>query len=90
MVRGDVRTTKGLRPTDSLSKARRLYPGLRYNTFVPNMYDSQGGHSVYSVRSGSGWLDIYKPVRGARYDRAFFVVRHTSVSKPPMIFADGC
>ena len=85
--KGATQTTRGLRPRDTFSKARRLYPGLEFTRFVPNPFGGPG-QDVYSTQGKNGWLDVY--VTRGRFKIDYFSVRATSVSKPVPWIIDGC
>ena len=88
--RGGTKTTKGLRPKDSLARARQLYPDLKKTRFIANEYVAGEGWQVYSTKSKSGWLDIYRYNTGDRRNNNFFAVRGPSVKKPQGFAQDGC
>lgn len=87
MRKRDAVTTRGLRPRDSLSKARRLYPGLEYTRFVNNVFGGPG-QRVYSTGGGRGWLDVYVTQGRSRID--YFSVRSASVPRAVPWIIDGC
>ena len=86
---GNVATTKGLEPSDSLRKAMRLYPSLSKTGFLANPYTPGEGWSIYSVRGKKGWLDFY--VYPGNRRAGFFAVRANSYPKPIKSWSlDGC
>ena len=87
--RGGTKTTKGLRPTATLARARQLYPNLKKTRFIANEYVTGEGWQVYSTKTKSGWLDIYRYNTGDRRNN-FFAVRALSVKKPQGFAQDGC
>ena len=87
--RGGTKTTKGLRPEDSLARARQLYPNLKKTRFIANEYIDDEGWQVYSTKTKSGWLDIYRYNKGGRGNN-FFAVRALSVKNPQGFAQDGC
>lgn len=87
--RGGTKTTKGLRPTATLARARELYPNLKKTRFIANEYVTGEGWQVYSTKTKSGWLDIYRYNTGDRRNN-FFAVRALSVKKPQGFAQDGC
>ena len=87
--RGDVVTTKGLKPSDSVKKAKRLYAGLAKSGFLANPYTPGEGWNIYSVRGKKGWLDLYLYPGTPRAN--FFAVRAASHKKPIKSWSlDGC
>jgi hypothetical protein len=82
-----TQTTRGLHPRDSWSKAKQLYPGLKYTRYVPSIYGGPG-QNVYSTRRTNGWLDVYATRGHTRID--YFSVRATSVAQPVPWIIDGC
>jgi hypothetical protein len=83
----DAKTTRGLRPRDTLAKARRLYPHLEYTRFVKNIFGGPG-QRVYSTGGGRGWLDVYVTQGRSRID--YFSVRSASVPRAVPWILDGC
>ena len=77
---GNVATTKGLEPSDSLRKAMRLYPSLSKTGFLANPYTPGEGWNIYSVRGKKGLLDFDVYPGNRRY--GFFAVRANSYAKP--------
>ncbi len=85
---GGATTTKKLRPSDNLSKARQWYPNLKRTGFMANAYVAGQGWRIYSTKTKSGWLDLYRYNAG---DYNFFAVRAKSVRKPIKSWSqDGC
>lgn len=87
--RGGTVTSKGLRPRDSLRKARSLYPNLKRTGYFANAYVPGQGWKVHSVRTSRGWLDWYRYTTDDRRFN-FFAVRALSVSRPQGFAQDGC
>lgn len=82
-------TSKGLRSTDSLRKAKRKYPGMVRTGFLENPYVAGQGWKIHSVRSKAGWLDFY--VYTGKQDYGFFAVRAKTSKKPYKDWSlDGC
>ena len=85
----DVRTSKGLKRKDPLSKAKRLYPGMKWTGYLEVPYAPDTGWDIYSVRGKRGWLDFYVHDNARRAN--FFAVRAKSSSRPIMNWdLDGC
>lgn len=86
---GVIRTSKGLSRTDSLSKAKRLYPGMKWTGYLEVPYAPDLGWTIYSVRGRQGWLDFYVHDDVKRAN--FFAVRAKSSPKPITSWdLDGC
>lgn len=86
---GGVRTSKGLSRTDSLSKAKRLYLGMKWTGYLSVPYAPDTGWAIYSVRGKRGWLDFY--VHDDYKRSNFFAVRAKSSPKPITNWdLDGC
>lgn len=86
---GGIRTSKGLRRTDSLSKAKHLYPGMKCTGYLEVPYAPDTGWTIYSVRGTQGWLDFY--VHDTAKSANFFAVRAKSSPKPIKNWdLDGC
>lgn len=82
-------TSKGLKPSDALSEARRLYPTIDRTGFLANPYTPGEGWRIYSVRGKRGWLDLY--MSAGNSDANFFAVRAASFKKPIKDWSlDGC
>lgn len=82
-------TSKGLKPNDSLSRAKTLYPGLTKTGYLPIPYTPGTGWDIYSVRAKAGWLDFYVHEKKSRYN--FFAVRERASTKPVKSWSlDGC
>mgnify|MGYP001434264925 CR=1 FL=1 len=82
-------TSKGLKSSDSLSRARRLYPALDRTGFLANPYIPGEGWRIYSVRAKRGWLDLY--LYAGKGQANFFAVRAFSVKEPITDWSlDGC
>lgn len=82
-------TSKGLKPNDSLARARSLYPKLTRTGYLPIPYTPGTGWDIYSVRAKAGWLDVYVHEKKSRYN--FFAVREPGSTKPIKSWSlDGC
>jgi hypothetical protein len=87
--RGGDRTSKGLLPSDSLERAKQLYPKLTPTRFIANDYIAGEGWQVYSTKTKRGWLDLYRYNTGNTRNN-FFAVRALSLKKPQGFALDGC